>query len=138
MAQALVRPEAGRLGQGGKGVEPLARLPAEAAGAGLVPQRQEQLVVGVVLALLGRRQGGLFCSVSFTAMPRASVARIMPQVVPMMPPTRARTTNEAASTDRLCRRTNLRNRYPTDGGQACTGSLSRYRWTSAAKALADS
>ena len=62
----------GGLGQGVQAVQPLAHLPAEAAGAGLVQQRQEQLVLGVLLALPGRRQRGLlvregvaFCSASY-------------------------------------------------------------------------
>ena len=56
VAEPLVGADAGGLGQGGEAVQPLAHLPAEAAGAGPVQQRLEQLVRGVPLAPPGRRQ----------------------------------------------------------------------------------
>ena len=60
VTQPLVGLDPGGPGQGGEAIQPLAHLPAEAAGAGPVPQRQEQLVGGVPLAPPGRRQRGLF------------------------------------------------------------------------------
>src|SRR5262249_1171226 len=61
VAQPRRGPDGGRLRQRVEAVEPLARLAAEAAGAGLVPQRPEELLPGVLqgLLLLARLPDGL-------------------------------------------------------------------------------
>ena len=61
----------------------------------------------------------------FASSARARSARIIPNVVPTMPPTRASSTRLAASTGPRFRRRNLLKRYPADGGRASTASSAR-------------